>query len=108
MTEASLHILIALAAGDAHGYALMRDIAAQTGGRVDLYPGTLYANIKRLVEQDFVQERDERLAAQLTDERRRCYRITRTGRKALKAELERLQSILRYAQASGVVVEREA
>ena|ERR1041385_4661938 len=103
MTDASLHILIALsAAGESHGYALMRDIATQTSGRVQLYPGTLYSNLKRLVEEEFVEELEDGSQGG-ADERRRYYRITHAGRRAVRDEVGRLQDILRFARLNGAL-----
>jgi DNA-binding PadR family transcriptional regulator len=102
MTEAALQILIALADGEKHGYAIMREVAERTGGRVKLYPGTLYANIKRLLADGLIDELDERPDAD--DERRRYYRLSRAGRSAAKAEIERLDAIVSAARASGLVL----
>jgi DNA-binding PadR family transcriptional regulator len=102
MTEAALQILIALADGEKHGYAIMREVEERTGGRVKLYPGTLYANIKRLLADGLIDELDERPDAD--DERRRYYRLSRAGRSAGKAEIERLDAIVSAARASGLVL----
>ena len=96
MTEAGLHILIALAEGEKHGYAIMREINDGTKGRVKLYPGTLYATIKRLLEERLIEELRQPDAPG-EDERRRLYRLTRRGRSAAIAELTRLQDIVRSA-----------
>ena len=102
MTEAALQILIALADGVKHGYAIMREVTERTDGRVKLYPGTLYANIKRLLADGFIDELDER--PDEDDERRRYYRLSRVGRSAATAEIERLDAIVRTARESGLVL----
>ena len=102
MTEAALQILIALADGEKHGYAIMREVTARTDGRVKLYPGTLYSNIKRLLADGLIDELDERPEAD--DERRRYYRLSRAGRNAAKAEIDRLDAIVRTARAAGLAL----
>lgn len=99
MTEAGLQILLSLADGEKHGYAIMGEIAERTAGRVKLYPGTLYANIKRLLEAGLLDELDAR-PVEGDDERRRYYRLTRQGRAAARAEIERLAAIVRSAPAA--------
>jgi DNA-binding PadR family transcriptional regulator len=91
LPESHLHILLALAEGDQHGYAIMR--SAQEGG-ARLGPGALYAALGRLVDGGQIVELDERPAADLDDARRRYYRITTAGHGALTAELDRLEAIL--------------
>ena len=102
MTEAALQILIALAHTDKHGYAIMREVGARTEGRVKLYPGTLYANIKRLLADGLIEELDERPGSPEDDERRRYYRLSKTGRAAALAEIDRLEETVRHARESGL------
>jgi DNA-binding PadR family transcriptional regulator len=102
MTEAALQILIALADGEKHGYHIMREVTERTGGRVKLYPGTLYANIKRLLADGFIDEIEER--PDEDDERRRYYRLSRAGRGAARAEIDRLDTIVRTARESGLAL----
>jgi DNA-binding PadR family transcriptional regulator len=96
LTPATFHILLALAAGERHGYAIMREVADQTDNLIQLGPGTLYGSLKRLVEQDLIEELDERGAG---DERRRYYRLTRAGRVLAVAESKRLQAAVRSARS---------
>jgi DNA-binding PadR family transcriptional regulator len=100
------HILIALAEGDRHGYAIMRDVAERTDGRLKMSPGTLYGSIKRMLEQGLIEEVVKRPPADEDDERRRYYRLTRTGRRAAEAEAARLQDLLKQARAHGLVPQR--
>jgi DNA-binding PadR family transcriptional regulator len=102
LPSAAFHILVALADGDRHGYAIMRDVAAATGGRLKLNPGTLYTTIRRLLEQGLVVEVDERPDPDEDDERRRYYRLTDNGREVAKAEADRLQQMLAYARRAGL------
>src|SRR3954466_13849394 len=76
LTPAMFEVLIALADGEKHGYAVLKEVARRTDGRVSLSPGTLYAIIRRFVSDGIVAESDERPDAALDDERRRRYRVT--------------------------------
>jgi DNA-binding PadR family transcriptional regulator len=91
------HILIALAAGDQHGYAIMQEVSARTGGKVRLSPGTLYGCIKRMLEQGVIVELNAG-----DDERRRYYRLTALGRKVARAEAARLAESLEQARIHGL------
>ena len=89
-----LHLLIALADDDQHGYALVRAIEQSTDGLVRLDPGNLYRVIKRLLDDGLVADAPRRAASQPGEERRRYYRITALGRRVLAAELRRLESLV--------------
>jgi len=106
LPSAAFHILVALADGDRHGYAIMQDVAAGTGGRLKLNPGTLYTTIRRLLEQGLVVELDERPDPEEDDERRRYYRLTDMGRDVAKAEAARLQQALAFARQAGLTPKR--
>ena len=88
------HILLALAAGEQHGYAIMQEVLNRTQGKVRLWPATLYGSLKRLIEADLIQESDDRPAPELDDARRRYYRLTLLGKKVLDAECDRLQELV--------------
>jgi len=96
LSPASLHILLALAEGDMHGYAIMQDVRRQSEGRYKLGPGTLYDNLQRLVEQALVREVPR--SARDADSRRRYYRLTAQGRGVLTAEIARLEGVIRDAK----------
>ena len=100
---AVFHILIALADRDRHGYSIMQDVAARTGGKVQLSAGTLYSSIRRMLEQGLIEELAESPDPSSTDERRRYYRLTRFGRRAAAAEVARLNAMLQQARATGLV-----
>jgi DNA-binding PadR family transcriptional regulator len=106
LPSAAFHILVALAEGDRHGYAIMQDVAAGTGGRLKLNPGTLYTTIRRLLEQGLVIELDERPDPDEDDERRRYYRLTDRGRDVAMAEAVRLQQALAFARHAGLAPKR--
>ena len=80
--------------------------AAITGGEVTLSAGTLYRSIQRLVELDLIEETDTRPAADLDDERRRYYRITSFGRDVARAEVERLQALVKLARSCGLAARK--
>lgn len=101
MPTATFHILMALAEGDRHGYAIIQDVEARTRGAVRLSAGTLYRTLQRLLEQGLVVEADERPAPEIDDERRRYYRLTPLGRDAADAETARLSALVKLARARG-------
>ena len=95
---AVFHILIALADRDRHGYSIMQDVAARTGGKVQLSAGTLYSSIRRMLEQGLIEELAESPDPSSTDERRRYYRLTELGRRAFTTELRRYADLVSLAQ----------
>jgi DNA-binding PadR family transcriptional regulator len=101
LPAAAFHILLAVSDRERHGYAIMRDVHARTGGRVRLGPGTLYGSIKRLLAEGLIEELDDRPDPDRDDVRRRYYRITRLGRKVATEESSRLAALLRHARAMG-------
>ena len=103
LTPAVFHILLALTDRDRHGYGIMLEIAERTKQELRMGPGTLYGTLKRMLESGLVEECDERIDPDLSDERRRYYRITRRGRRAAAAEAERLQTLVRIARAKSVL-----
>src|SRR5918912_1341336 len=101
LPAAAFHILLALADEDRHGYAIIQDVEARTGGQLTLSAGTLYRSIQRMLEQGLIVETQERPAPDLDDERRRYYRITPFGNAVARAEARRLTQLVRLARASG-------
>jgi len=99
----TFHILVALADGDRHGYAIIQDVAARTDGELKIQAGTLYRSIQRMLEQGLVAEKRTRPAIGEDDERRRYYRLTPFGRTVAQAEARRLAQMVRLARASGLV-----
>src|ERR1035441_4630185 len=90
LPNAAFHILLAVADEDRHGYAIIQDVAARTGGELKLSPGTLYRSIQRMLEQGLLVEPRQRPLPELDDERRRYYRITAFGRAVAEAESHRM------------------
>ena len=101
LTPPVFHILLALAGEDRHGYGIMQDVALQTGGRLRLGPGTLYGCIKRMLAAGLVKESATREDG--IDERRRYYRLTAQGLRALRAETERMATALAAAKSKRVL-----
>ncbi len=94
LTPALFHVLLSLADGEKHGYALMKEVEERTGGTVRLGTGTLYGIVKRLLADGLIRE-----SAAGSDERRRAYRLTAFGRKVALAEAERLRDLVVSAHA---------
>ncbi|HMF09913.1 MAG TPA: PadR family transcriptional regulator [Thermoanaerobaculia bacterium] len=103
LPTAMFYILMALAEEDRHGYAILQDVSARTGGKVRLSAGTLYRSIQRMLEEGLIVETRNRPAPEEDDERRRYYRITPLGSKVASGEGRRLQELVRLARASGFV-----
>src|ERR1044071_9063854 len=97
LPPATFHILVALADGELHGYAIMKGVEARSGGSVRLGPGTLYGSLKRLLEAGLVEEWGQRADPERGDERRRYYRLTPLGLSVVRAEARRLDAMVRAA-----------
>jgi DNA-binding PadR family transcriptional regulator len=93
---AALHIIFSLARGDRHEYGIMQEIARQSGGSYKLGPGTLYDNLQKFMANGIVD--DAPAPASNDDPRRKYYRLTTLGRGVLKAEVVRLESVIREAK----------
>ena len=93
-----LHVLLALADGPRHGYAIMQDVAARSGGQVRIWPASLYGMLRELDELDWIAESAVRPTED--DERRRYFALTPLGARVLKAEVRRLEAIVDHARAS--------
>jgi len=106
LPPATLHILLALAETDRHGYAIMQDVAQRTGGALKLGAGTLYRSVQRMLEQGLISEVSSRPAPEMDDERRRYYRITAFGTAVARAEAQRLMDLVKLARVSGFVPRR--
>jgi len=93
LSAASLQVLLALAAEDMHGYAIMQEVSRQSEGRLKLGPGTLYDNLQRMTGLGLIRELPQ--GGEGRDGRRRRYRLSSLGRGVLSSEIERLESVLR-------------
>jgi DNA-binding PadR family transcriptional regulator len=97
LSPATLHILLSLAGEDLHGYGIMQEIARQSEGKYKLGPGTLYDNLQKLIQREWVEELGRRAGDD--DPRRRYYRLTVAGRRVLEAEIARLAEVVSEARA---------
>ena len=96
LSPAILHILMALAGEERHGYGIMQEVSRQSGGSYKLGPGTLYDNLQKLLEQGIVEESTKR--DKDDDPRRRYYRLNPFGAGLLSAEIARLEVLFRQAK----------
>jgi DNA-binding PadR family transcriptional regulator len=101
LTPAMFGILLALSAGEKHGYAVMQEVRGITGAK--LGPATLYRSIKQLLSAGLIAEADERPDPELDDERRRYYRLTAAGEAIAAEEARRLSAILKVARIRGLL-----
>jgi DNA-binding PadR family transcriptional regulator len=104
LPAATLHILLALADGERHGYAIIQDVEVRTDGELRLSAGTLYRSIARMVEQGLITEVANR-RTRAEDERRRYYRLTPFGTAVARAELRRLSQLVKHGRARGLTPE---
>lgn len=102
LTPALFHVLLSLADGQKHGYAIMKEVAERTSGQVELSTGTLYGIIKRLLADGLIRE-----SALGSTDRRRAYRLTPFGRKVALAEADRLRDLVITAQMKNLLVQPE-
>lgn len=98
LTPAVLHILLALSTQERHGYGIMKQVEADSQGKVKMGPGTLYGSIGRMIEAGLISESDRKIDPDMDDERRVYYKITGLGKKALAAELERYREVMIVAK----------
>ena len=103
LTPAVFHILLALADGEKHGYAIMQEVGARTGGSMRMGPGTLYGSIQRMLKDNLIIESQEHADPAHGDERRRYYRLTGFGQRVLQAEARRLEQLVHIAQSKQVL-----
>jgi DNA-binding PadR family transcriptional regulator len=103
LTPAAFSIMLALASGEKHGYAMMQEISDISAGALRIGPGTLYYTLKRLLVAKVIQESGERPDPTLDDERRRYYRLTALGQRVVRAEAARLARLVNEAEAKGLL-----
>jgi DNA-binding PadR family transcriptional regulator len=105
LPPATLHILMALAEGDRHGYGIIQDVEDRTEGALRLSAGTLYRTIQRLVERGLIVESRRRPSPEEDDSRRRYYNITPFGMRVARAEAARLTHLVSLARDTGLAPE---
>lgn len=98
------HIMLTLAEGPRHGYSIMQEVAERTGGKVRLWPATLYGSIHRLEQAGMLEELEDRETTEPDDERRRYYDLTPIGRSVLAAEVKRLEGLVQLAYRKGAAL----
>jgi len=98
LTPAVLHILLALSSEERHGYGIMKQVKADSRGKVTMGPGTLYGSLARMMEAGLIRESDKKADPEMDDERRIYYKITGLGQKALAAELARYREVVSVAK----------
>ncbi len=98
LSAAVFSILLSLAGGERHGYAIMKEVSLADGGAISMGPGTLYGSLDRMMQRGLVEE-----TGQTDDERRRYYRLTDLGRRILSAETSRLHRAISSARRRGVL-----
>jgi DNA-binding PadR family transcriptional regulator len=98
LKSSDFHVLLALAEGPRHGYGIMKDVERESGGEVRLEIGSLYRLLGRMLEGGLIEEAEG-------DERRRFYRISRLGRRALKAEAVRLAGVMALVRSRNLLPE---
>ena len=103
---AQLHILLALADGQKHGYAIMTEVETMTDGSVTMGPGTLYGAVKRMILAGLISEAEERPDPALDDQRRRYYRLTALGVRVLDSEIARMEHLARTGRQRRAVTRR--
>jgi DNA-binding PadR family transcriptional regulator len=107
LQTAAFHILLALTAGDCHGYGIIQDVEARTNGALRLSPGTLYRTIQRLLEQGLIDE-PRKPSGSTSDPRRRYYRLTSFGTAVARAETRRLAELVRLAQGAWKIAPKQS
>jgi DNA-binding PadR family transcriptional regulator len=98
LTAAMFNVMLALADGEKHGYAILKEVEEHTAGGVQLSTGTLYGIIKRLLVEGLIAEVRQRPAIENDDQRRRYYRLTDSGRQVAVAEAERMEKLIARAR----------
>lgn len=102
LTPTVFNILLSLADGEKHGYAIMQEVEEATEGRTRMGPGTLYGSLDRMLKAGYITESDRRPASKADDERRRYYRLSSFGRRVLQAETARLTRAVSHARTKKI------
>jgi DNA-binding PadR family transcriptional regulator len=103
LTPTVFHMLLALADGEKHGYAIMRAVEEETQGQMQIRTGSLYGSIRRMLEAELIEETNERPDPELDDERRRYYGLTDFGRRVLAAEAARIAQVMAVIQGKHIL-----
>src|SRR6266704_988596 len=103
LTPAVFFILFALAGGEKHGYAIMQCVSRISNNQFRMGPGTLYASIQRLLNLELIEETEGVDGQSDHEDRRRYYKLTRTGKAILAADISRMESVVRLAREKKLV-----
>jgi DNA-binding PadR family transcriptional regulator len=103
LTQPVFQILLALADSERHGYAIIKEVERRSSGKVKLSTGTLYAAIKRLLDDGLITETDRRPQRERDDERRRYYCLTAFGKKVARAEAHRMVELVEVARKKKLI-----
>jgi DNA-binding PadR family transcriptional regulator len=98
ISQTAFHVLVAIGPDERHGYGIMQEVARITNGATRLGPGGVYTTIRRLLDDGLIEESDARPDGELDDQRRRYYRLTNAGRRAVADEVARLESLVNAAR----------
>jgi DNA-binding PadR family transcriptional regulator len=101
------HVLLSLVGQEQHGYGIMQEVLERTGGKVRLWPATLYGTLKRLIDVDLIEGSATRPVPEMDDARRHYYRLTKLGRRVVAAETGRLEDLVRVIHAKRGMAARE-
>lgn len=107
LTPSVFYILFALCEKERHGYEIMKQTEYDSGGKIEMGPGTLYGNIKRMLADGLIEEANKRPVPESDDERRKYYRLTDLGRKQLSMELERYSTAIKLAGKRNLLPDME-
>jgi DNA-binding PadR family transcriptional regulator len=107
LTPTVFYILLALVDGERHGYGIMQEISMRTAGSVRMGPGTLYGSLQRMLAEGLIEEAGERPDPRSGNERRRYYRLSTTGRQAVRAEALRLALLVHIAESKHLLCKPE-
>lgn len=102
LTPAVLHILLALATEERHGYGIMKQVEADSQGKVKMGPGTLYGSIRRMIDAGLISESNKKIDPDMDDERRIYYKNSALGKKALATELQRYREVVAVARQNQI------
>ena len=102
LTPAVLHILLALSTQERHGYGIMKQVEADSQGKVNMGPGTLYGSLGRMIDAGLIRQSDKKIDPEMDDERRVYYKISGLGKKALAAELQRYREVVAVAKRTAL------
>lgn len=102
LTPAVFHILLALSTEERHGYGIKKQVEADSLGKVRMGPGTLYGSIKRMLDGALIEESESRVDPTMDDARRIYYKITGSGERALKEELQRYSHLVKLTKKMGL------